>query len=133
MSNDVSKGAGSGSQPSTKGPTRTNSPVSSGDGPPNPFLDLDAEGMGLMFRGMVITVPEVRSGTAKGSGNPYAISTQKLLAGGKTFILTVVRKTVDELGIPPKVGTIIQIKVESADKQSRDSDIELQGEIVPLT
>ncbi len=107
--------------------------VSEGNGDLGSLLEQAAqsEHIGLTFQGIVIAKATVRSGTSA-ANKPYAISSQKLLAGENTYVHMVIRKTESELPVPPKVGSMIKIEVESADKRSRDSDIELVGEIVPL-
>lgn len=88
--------------------------------------------MGLTFVGMVITQREVRSGNSKTTKNPYAISTQKLLGGAKTFVFMEIKTTESELSDPLPVGSFIKIAVDSATRQTRDSDIELIGRILEL-
>ena len=103
-------------------------PTSSG----NPLLDLLGGDAGLTFKGLVITQREIREGIAKASNRPYCIATQKALAGSKTFKIVQISDTSDNLPEEIAVGTPIKMLVESADKQNRDSDIELSGEILPV-
>jgi len=79
---------------------------------------------------MVLTPRDVREGISKKNGQPYAIATQKAFAGTQTYKILVVRQLASDFPPPLPVGENVRIRVESADKQDRGSDIEIIGEVI---
>lgn len=79
---------------------------------------------------MVLTAPEVRSGISKKSNNSYAIQTVKVLAGSKTYNWIQVRSHEEELPPTPPIGQVVTINVETANKKSPGSDLEIHVEVV---
>lgn len=83
----------------------------------------------MTLRGLILTLPETRSGVSKKSQNPYAIQTVKILAGQRTFNWVQMRAEESELAPVPPIGMIVEIAVDSANRRTPDADLEINGEI----